>query len=405
MRIRIVFYPIFFTLFFFIGLPTASAEVAPSNVRQAFESAWLRSSAQQVRTARQDEIAAEQEAARSWLAGAPVVGMAQRSDRWTDNRGERETEVSVATPVWLPGQISTRREAARLGTDRFDTEIALARLTLAGEVRERLWAVALARDMLAEAEQHHHHLDMLAQDVKRRVGAGDLARTDNLLAIQEVLKAASGIHLARSKLEEANTRYTALTGLSEVISPEPEVLENLPIEQHPKLLMAKKSLERAQAAGRVTASNRSDPPTIGISMRREQEREGSGFSRSLNLAVQIPIGTATRNRPLDAAAYTGIQTASVELMQINVALQAEIDIAGQQLRTAQLANTNAAAQAALLSEHTALMEKAFRLGEGSLPELYRAQTSLHEATAAVRQQHNAVGLASARLNQAMGALP
>lgn len=405
MRAHVVIYSILFTLIPATGMSMALAQDNAPGLRQAFESAWLRSPVQHVLDARRDEVVAGQEAARSWTAGSPVVGLAQRSDRLTDDRGARETELSLSAPLWLPGQKAARQQAARIGAGYLDAEIAQARLAIAGDVRERLWAVAAAREMAAEAEQHHHHLAALAQDVTRRVGAGELARTDGLLATQEVLKAQAGIHAAHARLQEARTRYTALTGLPDIPVPEPEAAANLSIEQHPKLHAARRVLERAQATGRVVASNRSDPPTIGLSMRREQEAVSGGLSRSLGIALQIPIGTAARNRPLDTAAFTQVQTASAELMQIGVALQAEIDIAGQQLRTAQQTSETASAQAALLGEHTALLEKAFRLGEGSLPELLRAQASLHEIRVAVRQQDIAVGLSRARLNQAIGVFP
>ncbi len=331
--------------------------------------------------------------------------MAQRSDRLTGNRGERETELSLSVPLWLPGQKSARQNFAQIGADQFAAETAQARLAVAGEVRERLWAVALAQEASAEAEQHHHHLEILAKDVARRVDAGDLARTDRLLASQEALKAQSAIHAAQARLQEARTRFTALTGLPEIPVPEPEVLANPSIDQHPKLQAAKTSLDQARANSRMVAGNRSDPPIIGMSMRREQEIAGAGNSRSLGVALQIPIGTAARNRPLDTAALTQVETASRAVEQIGFTLQAEIDVAGQQLRAARLANESASAQAALLVEHTALLNKAFQLGEAGLPELLRAQSSLHEANVALRQQRTAIGIAHARLNQAFGVFP
>lgn len=384
--------------------PMALSQAGPPSLKAAVDAAWQRSPQGRTLEARRDETVAGREAAQSWIAGSPSVGLSQRSDRWTDRNGVRETDISLSAPVWLPGQKSARQALAQTSSDDLEAQIASARLTIAGEVRERLWAVAAAREALTEVQDHQHHLEGLAEEVSTRVRAGDLPRTDELLARQEVLAAQSSVAAAQAKLQEAQSRYTALTGQPEnpKAEPEPVVTQNGP---HPRLLAAHSSLGRAQAAHKVVTATRSDPPTVGVSMRREQDSFAGGNSRSVGIAVQIPFGTNARNRPLETAALTQIQAAAAEAAQAEAVLQGDVELAHKQLATAEQALGTANTRAALMHEHTQLIEKAFRLGERGLAELLRSEALSHEADVAVHQQQIAVGLARARLNQALGVAP
>lgn len=388
------------------GLPfTALAQHDSAGLKAAVDAAWQRSPLARTLEARLDEAQAGQEAAQTWVAGSPSIGLAQRSDRWTDQNGFRETEVSVSAPIWLPGQKSARQALAVSNAENLNAQIANAKLTLAGEVREQLWAVAAAREASAEAQDHLHHLEGLADEVMRRVKAGDLARADSLLAQQEVLAAKSLVASAQSKEREAVTRYMALTGHADIPQPKPERLAVAMQEPHPRVLATRLAVDKAQAALHVVNATRSDSPTVGLSMRQERDAYQADSSKSVGISVQIPLGTRSRNRPLETAANTEIATATAEARQVETTLQTEINLAKQQLTMAHAALDTATQRAALTREHTQLIEKAFRLGERGLAELIRSQALSHEAEVAARQQQVAVGLTHARLNQALGIVP
>jgi outer membrane protein TolC len=276
---------------------------------------------------------------------------------------------------------------------------------LAGEVRERLWEVAAAREAFNEARDHQSHLEAIAEEVVRRVKAGDLARIDTILAQQEVLAAKGAASMAQTRLQEALARYGMLTGQSEIPVAEPEPVGRAMRDPHPRMAAARMALQRSQASLNVVNRTRSEPPSVGLSMRREKESAASAPASSVAFVVQIPIGTSVRNRPLETAAQTQIASASAELAQAEAALQAEFELARQQLATAQQALEAASSRLALAREHTALIEKAFRLGERGLAELLRSQSQLHDAEFAESQQRVALGLAHARLNQALGIIP
>jgi len=395
------------SVFFFaaaLASPMALSQSVPTGLKAAFNAAWERSPQGRTLEARRNEMVAGRDAADTWIAGSPTVELAQRSDRWTDRAGVRETEVSLSAPVWLPGQKSARLGLAESSSEDLEAQIAHARLAVAGEVRERLWAVAAAREALSEAEDHEDHLDAIADEVMQRVEAGDLARIDGILAQQKVLAARGAVASARSKLQEAQARYTALTGQPDIPSAEPEPIADGLREPHPRMLAARTAVKRSQASLDVVNRTRSEPPTIGVLMRREKDSPGSSAS-SVGVVVQIPIGTNARNRPLETAAQTQIASANAELAQAEATLQADIDLARMQLTASRQALESATARLTLAREHMALIEKAFRLGERGLAELLRSQSQLHDAEFAESQQRMAVGLAHARLNQALGITP
>lgn len=386
-------------------VPTAFSQAAAPGLPAAFDAAWQRSPQARTLEARRHEMQAGREAAQTWIAGAPSIGLSQRSDRWTDQNGVRETEVSLSAPIWLPGQKSTRETLAQFSAADLEAQIADTRLALAGEVRERLWAVAAAQAALAEAQDHQKHLEALADEVMRRVNAGDLAKTDGMLARQEVLAAKAARSAAQVKVQEAGARYRTLTGQSEIPVPQPEPVGKALQEPHPRILATRAALQSAQASLDAVNQTRSDPPTIGVSMRRERDRPANPTKHSVSIGVQIPLGTAARNRPLETAARTKIETAAAEATQAEATVQANVELARQQLVAAEQALEAASMRAALTREHTRLIDKAFRLGERGLAELLRSQALSHEAEIGERQQHVAVGLAHARLNQALGIMP
>ena len=383
------------------------APAAGSTLPALVELAWQRSVAARTLDARQDEASAGRDVAQSWLAGAPTLGLSERSGRWSGDRARHETEISVAAPVLPPGQQSARQQLAARGTDEIQAQLHRARLEVAGAVRTRLWEAAAARELLAEKEGHLHHLEDLRDEVRRRVAAGDMARSDGLLADQEVLAAKGDISQARGRLREAMARFQLLTGVAELppLEPEQEPPTQPAVADHARLRAAEASEQRARAAVGLASASVQGAPTVALSMRRERASATTDADRSIGIAVHIPLGGKMRNRPAETLAATQLATAAAELSEARAAIAIEQSQARSQLDYAREALQTATARAGLMREHTALFEKAFKQGERGLAELLRSRTLSHEAEVAVRQQRVALGMAHAQLNQVLGILP
>lgn len=376
-----------------------------NTLKHAVESAWQRAPAARTLEAREGEASAARENARSWLASNPTLGLSQRIDQGASERDQRESEISVASSFWLPGQKSARLALAARSTDEVTAHLSATRLAVAGVVRNRMWEAAAAQVRLEEKQDHLHHLEGLRDEVQQRVNAGDLARSDGLLAQQEVLAAQIDVTNARTAATEALSRFQVTTGLSSLPALEPEPLHDAATSINPRLAAAQASEQRARAALRLATATRSAPPTISLSVRREDERLQREPVNSIGVALQIPIGTAARNRTIEAQAQTVIATAAAEAAEMQANADADIQMARIRLADARTALTVATERATALHEHTTLFEKAFRAGERGLAELLRSRALTHEADVAVAQQKIALGAAHAQLNQALGILP
>lgn len=388
-----------------LALPCWALAAPPATLKHAVDGAWQRVPDARTIEARQIGAAAARATAGSWLATPPTLGLSQRRDESGSERGQRESEISVSSSFWLPGQKSAREALAARSTDEAGAHLAATRLAVAGLVRSRLWEAASAQVTLEEKQDHLHHLEGFAGEVGRRVKAGDLARSDALLADQEVLAARIEVGKARTAATEALARFQVLTGLPELPALEPEPLREAEVPANPRLLAAQASEERARAALRLAEANRSAPPTVALSVRRDEERALGEPVRSVGVALQIPFGSAARNRSVEAEARTVIATAAAEAAEAQAAGGADLAVARARLANAKAGLGDALARATALHEHTALFEKAFRQGERGLADLLQSRALTHEADVAVAQQRVAVGHAHAQLNQALGILP
>ncbi len=80
-------------------------------------------------------------------------------------------------------------------------------MRLAGELREAAWQIAAANAELAQTDTQAQGLNQLADDVERRVRAGDLARADALAAQAE--------HLAATALQSEVSKNEITANLNE----------------------------------------------------------------------------------------------------------------------------------------------------------------------------------------------
>lgn len=387
-----------------IAAPPAPAAIG-TTLKQAVDSAWQRAPAARTLDARQAEASAARDIARSWIAANPTLGLSQRADQGSSERDQRESEISVSSSFFLPAQKSAREALAARSAEEVAAHIGATRLAIAGVVRNRIWEAAAAQVRLEEKQDHLEHLEGLLDEVQQRVKAGDLARSDGLLAEQDVLAARIAVSDARTAALEALARYRVVTGLPKLPPLEPEPLPESKVPANPRLAAAQASEQRARAALRLAAASRSAPPTIALSVRREDERLLGEPVNSIGVALQIPIGTAARNRTVEAQAQTVIATAAAEAAEVQANAEADVEIAQERLANARAALETATARASALHEHTALFENAFRQGEKGLAELLRSRALTHEADVAVAQRKVALGLAHAQLNQALGILP
>ena len=248
--------------------------------------------------------------ASSLWAAPPSLALSHRDDRLQGNAGRRETEIGVAVPLWLPGQRSARAGTAEAAAAQAQAAEQVARLRLAGEVREAAWQVAALQAELAQADTQAPSLKKLADDVERRVRAGDLARADALAAQAEHLAAAALKADVQQRLQAARSRWTLLTGLT--VPPDltadlaTESPANPPTAAHPEQQFASQSTELARQRVELMRRSRRDAPELTVGLRQDVPGRTEASKGSLVVGLRLPFGTDDRNRPLEAAALSDL---------------------------------------------------------------------------------------------------
>lgn len=386
------------------GVLSASAWAAPT-LREAMEHAWERASQVHVAAGRRVEVEASRTVADSWFPEPPAIGLAEKSDRFNRNAGEREREIELALPLWLPGQRDARLALAAKDAADADADLAAARLDIAGELRAAIRDLATARSELDIVGERLETAEKLAANVARREKAGDLARTDLLLTREETLSAKSALAEARNRERQAFERYRFLTGLEHLPVDIAEDIVPPGTMRHPRLRLAETTLERARAGMQVAREDRRSPPELSIGVRQARGDFAAPNTNTVRIGIRIPFATAARNAPKIAAANAELIRAEAGLRQIVAGLDAEQRAAQAGLENAEAVHQAAQARAGLAAERLALQEKAFTLGELGLTEYMWVRAAANEARLEFLRAVHALAAARAQVNQSRGIMP
>jgi len=395
--------------------PAAAQAPVPSSVLpagvtlgRALEAAWQRAVQARESDAQARRARAEQTAASSLWAAPPAVELNHLNDRAHSNAGRRETEVGLVWPLWLPGQRDARAAAADAASKLADAATQAARLRVAGQVREAAWKLSAAQAEAASVAAQARYLQGIADDVQRRVQAGDLARADALAARAELLEARSAQSDADQRVQAARAQWKTLTGLEAMphLQPPPAAsLSDMPTEEHPELRLAAQAVERARKRLDSVNLSRRDPPELSVKYREESPGFGEAAQRGIGIGLRIPFGTDSRNAPLQAAALGELDVAEATEQRLRERQDADLALARSALQSAAQQLDGTRDRAGLLRERAQLVDTSFKAGETSLPELLRAANAAAQADAALARQQAALGLAHAQLQQALGLLP
>lgn len=394
-----------YTPLIFVGLLLTQPVYAVS-LRAALDQAWEKSPQAQTLEAKRAESDAQGVAANSLLPGAPAIILGHRNDQLSNNAGVREWEAGIALPLWLPGQRDARQRQAKAGRVSLEADILALRLRLAGELREAIWQVRQVEAQIRLDEARAQTAKKLAEDVAKRVRAGELAKTDLNLAQNEWRTAQAAVLQNRNRLLQAQQVYATLTGTSVLPDDIAESAQSKPLsDDHPLMEEARLAIEVAQAQVRVVSQSRRDNPELELSTRRERGSLNDPYASTVALALRLPLATNARNLPLTSAAQTALTRAQSEYTRARLTLEYQLQQAVQALQAADQLLDLARQQRAAAWENLDLIQKSFSLGESDLFTLLRARTAAFEAEQAHNQQEIAQALSRARLNQAQGVLP
>lgn len=381
----------------------AAATAALPTLSQALDAAWALSPHARSAPQRGAEWQARAAAAQALLSGPPSLSLAHRSDRLNANGGLREYEAELELPLWNPGVRSATQRHVASEQAAFEQLQTLARLKLAGEVRDSAAQLKLALSELTLNDRKLAEAEALATDVARRVAAGDLPRVDHALARGVALQAASARAAAEAALARAQAQWLALTGLRQPPAAEGLAANAGPV--HPALAAARTQAQAAQARLALAEADVRDPMAASIGLSRERSEHGASASHSVRVALRIPLGTVQRNGPRLAGAQADLATAQAEVDALARLTLAEQTAAQAAMGAARNTLAHAQTRAQLSAEVQTLVAKSFRLGESDLPTRLRADNDSYEADSHLARARLALEHAIAQHHQAMGVMP
>lgn len=388
-------------------LLSVAGGVAAATLGEAVTAAYERHPERGLVDARQGLAAALEDRADQPFAADPAFNLRYDTDAVGAGDGFREWEGGVTLPLWWPGQRRARRQEADRTLASAAALAAAQRLEVAGEVRERLWVVALARGAHAEAGRALHSARGLERDITRRVAAGELARQDLLLARQETAAREDALEQAANRLEQAEGRFLRYTGMEEVPAAHAERVaqDHELADSHPRLVLAAASLERARAHRRRVAAERRAPADLWLGGLNSRDARGQGFDASIAVEVTVPFGMSAHNAPAVAAAESEVTRAAAEGRRLRRSLQDTVEAASLELERSRVALDRARQRQELAAEFLDLTRRAFELGETDLVRLLQARADAVAAHGQLETRRLEAGQAAARLNQALGVIP
>ncbi len=371
--------------------------------QQAFE----RYPRQQVIAPRGAQVDALRRQAGNPLAGPTALVLRHQTDRIGSRDGLTEWEGGVQMPLWLLGQKQARKALAdQAGMGLQALEHAL-RLEVAGQVRERLWDVALMENDLTLTEQQWRAAQALEQDVRKRMTAGELAKVDLLLVQDETLRRQAQYLRAHTELKHALHRYEVLTGVEALpaVRNETPSTQTAVTDDHPLLADGQSRVAQAVAETQLAREERRGNPLLTLGARREQSTLRSAGNDSVGIALTLPLHSTAHAGPRLAASVV----AQSEAQSVRDALKRELDLALDEaehaLALARAEFDLAVEQNRLAQENLRLMKKAFAIGEIDLVALLRVQTLAFAAERGEQQLGLQLQRDIARYNQAAGEIP
>jgi len=391
-------------------VPAQPGTTSQHPLQRGFEAAWARQPEHRSAPLRRDASDAARQAARRWTAEAPSLDLQARTDRLQRNDGARELEAAVAVPLWWPGERAKAIALAEADATALDARLLAVRWKLAGQLRSAYWDQARAALDLQLAQARRTHARQLAEDVAKRLKAGDLARADGHQAEAALAAADAALAEAQAAAARVARQWQALTGLAPLQGDAflPEGDPGSAAEPGPAHPALQELSTRAQATRRqreLAGAQSYAHPELTVGAMRERGTFGDAYGQRLVVGVRIPIGASSGSQARLAGASAEQIEAETTLALDSQRLAAEADAAREQVAALQAAAEAAERRARLAAESRGFFEKSFHLGQTDLPTRLRIDLEAFEAERQAARARIDLSAARSALRQALGLLP
>ena len=387
------------------------AHAQTQTLQQGFDAAWARQPESRSAALRRDAAQAAVAAAQRWTPEAAALEISTKTDRYHGNDGAREYDAALAVPLWLPGERSGAQASASALAQAEDARLAATQWRVAAQVREAWWTWQRARMEEALAQARHANARQLADDVAKRMRAGDLARADGHQAEGAAAAAQSEWAEATVARARATLAWKALTGRADMPAEFNQAsVESLPgstelDSAHPAMRELASKAQVAQRQQALAAIQVRSNPELTLGTTRERGAEGERWGQTLALGIRIPLGKSSTGASRQISANADRLEAETQLSLETERLGAELEAAKAALASLQQAQRAGEQRLQLARESKGFFEKAFRLGESDLPTRLRVELEAFEAERQALRSRLEVAAAISQLRQALGLLP
>ncbi len=357
------------------------------------------------------------EQARAWdrrsggiLAGPVMLGVSYAGDQVGDDTGQWGIDTDLTFMLWKWGQKSAAHEMAdesALYARKFQEAM---KLQVAGLVREALWDMALKRADNETARRVLEVSERLTEAVRKRVDAGDLPRTDLLLAETDLLKRRAQALTAEAEWMHARRRYLNLTRLERAPLGFKEILQ--PVESitpaHPLIAAATARIQQMKALvrwSRFESDTGNQQVYFSVGSRHQHAERGGPTNHGIAANLTIPFGGGRYQAPNVAEQSVALAEAEAARGDLKRRLERDLHEAEHNLEVDQVQLEAAKIRRELAQQNLSLARQAFDVGEMDLIDLLRLQVLAQEAIRDHRRWQLRVEMDVARYNQAVGVLP
>lgn len=393
----------------FMLMSSAIAVASPGSpaLKSVIEAALLLNPEQEVPGAIRRQGEAIRRQASSLLADDPALTIRHESDETTDNFGFNSWEGSVQMPLWLPGQRKRRHAVADATELEAESLARFYKWRISGEVRELLWSGRIAQAQVVLARTAVASAQALEADINRRVRAGELAKTDLILARKETLSREIALAKATATLTSLVDEYQLLTGLVELPENilEEERLADTVSAEHPALVAASHSAGRARTERDKVRHEKRSNPVLAMGARNERAASGQPVDTILSLEMSLPLGLRGQSAPAVADAERQFTAEQADYATIKRDVEKQQVLARGERQHAERALELARQHQQLAAEGLRLTQLAFELGESDLFTLLQARTQAFTSDRELQLRQLERGRSIARQNQALGVIP
>jgi outer membrane protein TolC len=386
--------------------PVLSVQAAP-NLAETIQAAVDRNPRVNLPAARMQLGQGYEKQAGSWLGNSPSASLLYKSDEIGSQLGYREMEAALALPMWHPGQRKALQAVSENIRAQAGSDERLLYWEVSSQVFEYAWMLKLAEQESAQAKTQWESAQALEDDIHKRMKAGELPRTDALMAEQESASRHSKYEQALLAEAKARSAWKSYTGLDELPADLLALKAHDPVsvDQHPTLKNSELAVQTARSMSQSEQKKSKGNPLVTLYAKRDRGTETDPWDNSMGVQLSLPFSTGTHSAGQIAEAEMKVTEAEVQKAEVQRKLALLQEQSRQELDSTKTTLALAEDQNRIAQSRLGLTQRAFELGETGLFLLLQARNEAAQAASYLERSRVAYHQAISRYNLSLGVIP